>query len=78
MSILSGEITLNNSPNYARFNESFVGKRFEQTRTQIAIDRNLLGSNLENDVDIVFHKLGIPSAAESLSTARRIVFHQSS
>ena len=24
MSILSGEITLNNSPNYARFNESFA------------------------------------------------------
>src|SRR6266511_2787473 len=72
MSILSGEITLNNSPNRARFNESF-----EQNRAQIAIV--IFGDRaLEDDVGIALHKLGMPSAAESLSTARRIAFHQSS
>ncbi len=31
-----------------------------------------------DDIASAFHKLGMPSAAESLSTARRIAFHQSS
>ena len=60
MSILSGEITLNNSPNYARFNESFVGKRLRTiTRTQIAIDRTPSRAieSRQTIVDIVFHKL---------------------
>jgi hypothetical protein len=64
MAILSGEITLNNSPNRARFNESFSG---------CGEIRNAGKDN----VGIARHKLGMPSAAESLSTARQMAFHQS-